>query len=162
MAIYNLKDGTPVEITYSTFQKILPIRQVALEPDGTDPNRCTHKGDNDPRSIFLLASINGEPVATRSIVVDRNKIGDVSYLYRFRSFAVVPEWQQKGLSKLLLRSSWKACDQHGITRLWSTGRKHWKTLYESYGATQVDDPGYRSETHYLFDWNRRKVNFSRK
>ena len=78
------------------------IRQQMLRP-GRDIAECIFQGDDDDQTIHLGAFIDKNLVSVASFYFNNNPRFNENVQYQLRGMATLPEHQNKGFSKELLK-----------------------------------------------------------
>ena len=103
-----------------------------LRPNGTIDD-CIFQGDSDELTFHLGAFEDKRLVSVASFYFERNDLFQDPYQYRLRGMATLPEFQGRGLSSSLLRTSFPVIKNNQCTLLWCNAREKALGFYEKLG-----------------------------
>ena len=114
------------------------IRQQMLRP-GKDLSECHFKDDEDDNTIHLGAFIDGKLVSVASFYFNNNPRFDTDVQYQLRGMATLPEFQNQGFSKELLKVGFPLIKRNFCELVWCNARTSAEGFYQKTGFEAVGD-----------------------
>lgn len=115
------------------------VRQQVLWPDKSlEFVKVADDGDGLHFGFF----VHTELVSVISLFIDPQKTA------RFRKFATLPRFQQKGIGSQLLYHVFEKATQHGATYIWCDARLEAMAFYERFGMKQEGHIFHKEGTAY--------------
>lgn len=115
-----------------------PIRTQMFVPDH-DLKKAKFEGDDDEDLSFHLgAFVDGKLVSVASFFYERNSRFQDLHQYQLRGMATLPEFQNRGLSRELLKMAFPIIKQNFCSLLWCNARTNAKGFYEKVGFSAID------------------------
>ncbi len=114
------------------------IRQKMLRP-GRDPKECVFHGDEDDQTIHLGAFIDGKLVSVASFYFSNNPRFPENVQYQLRGMATLPEHQNQGFSKELLKFGFPMIKRNFCELVWCNARTSAEGFYQQTGFECIGD-----------------------
>lgn len=127
-----------IEIKKVSVNDILPIRHKVLWPD--KPFEFV-KVDGDEEGIHFGLYADDMLVTVISLFAEGQSL-------RFRKFATLPEYQNRGLGKMMILKVIKYARENGFERLWCDARTDALNFYERVGFKKFSEPFFKEEIEY--------------
>ncbi|MCF2444840.1 GNAT family N-acetyltransferase [Dyadobacter sp. CY345] len=127
-----------IEIKKVSVIDILPIRHKVLWPD----------------KPFEFVKVNGDEEGIHFGLYEDNILVTIISLFaegssmRFRKFATLQEYQNRGLGKMMILKAIKYAKESGFERLWCDARTDALNFYERVGFKKISEPFYKEEIEY--------------
>ncbi len=116
-----------------------PIREQVLLPQGMPTNLIKFEGDDDEDVSFHLGAFkDSHLVSVASFFYERNSLFPDMHQYQLRGMATLPEYQNQGLSRELLKMAFPIIKQNFCTLLWCNARVNAQGFYEKVGFNVLD------------------------
>jgi predicted GNAT family N-acyltransferase len=120
------------------FRDTYPIRHKMLRP-GRPVETCHFEGDDNDLTFHLGAYINEELASIASFYFKSHPEIEEEHQYQLRGMATLPEHQNKGLSRALLRTAFPIIQNNHVNLLWCNARTSAQGFYEKVGFEVVSD-----------------------
>jgi len=127
-----------IEIKKVSVEDILPIRHKVLWPD--KPFEFV-KVEGDEEGIHFGLYENSVLVTIISLFADGKSL-------RFRKFATLPQYQNRGLGKLLILKVIDYAQENNFERLWCDARTDALNFYERVGFKKFSEPFFKENIEY--------------
>jgi GNAT superfamily N-acetyltransferase len=127
-----------VEIKKVSVEAILPIRHKVLWPD--KPFEFV-KVEGDEEGIHFGLYENSELVTIISLFEEGKSL-------RFRKFATLPDYQNRGLGKMMILKVIEYAKKNNFERLWCDARTDALNFYERVGFKKFSEPFFKEEIEY--------------
>lgn len=127
-----------IEIKKVSVNDILPIRHKVLWPDKSFE---FVKVDGDEEGIHFGLYADDMLVTVISLFAEGQSL-------RFRKFATLPEYQNRGLGKMMILKVIKYARENGFERLWCDARTDALNFYERVGFKKFSEPFFKEEIEY--------------
>ncbi|MBE9464683.1 GNAT family N-acetyltransferase [Dyadobacter subterraneus] len=127
-----------VEIKKVSVEAILPIRHKVLWPD--KPFEFV-KVEGDEEGIHFGLYENSELVTIISLFEEGKSL-------RFRKFATLPDYQNRGLGKMMILKVIEYAKENNFERLWCDARTDALNFYERVGFKKFSEPFFKEEIEY--------------
>lgn len=127
-----------IEIKKVTIEDILPIRHTVLWPDRPF---AFVKVEGDEDGVHLGLYKDSRLVTVISLFEEGSSL-------RFRKFATLPEYQNRGLGKLMILKVIDYARENGFERLWCDARTDALSFYERVGFEKFSQPFYKEDIEY--------------
>lgn len=114
------------------------IRQQMLRP-GRDIAECIFQGDDDDQTIHLGAFIDKNLVSVASFYFNNNPRFNENVQYQLRGMATLPEHQNKGFSKELLKFGFPMIKRNFCELVWCNARTSAEGFYQQTGFEAIGD-----------------------
>ena len=114
------------------------IRQKMLRP-GRDLNECVFAGDDDDQTIHLGAFIEGKLVSVASFYFCNNPRFAENVQYQLRGMATLPEHQNQGFSKELLKFGFPMIKRNFCELVWCNARTSAEGFYQQTGFEAIGE-----------------------
>ncbi len=115
-------------------QDTYPLRHQMLRPQGTIQD-CYFKGDDDDLTFHLGAFVDGKLGSVASFYFESHStyLEKHPHQFRLRGMCTLPGFQNKGLSRALLKTAFPLIKQNFCTLLWCNARQSAQGFYEKVG-----------------------------
>ncbi len=127
-----------IEIKKVSVNDILPIRHKVLWPD--KPFEFV-KVDGDEEGIHFGLYADNMLVTVISLFAEGQSL-------RFRKFATLSEYQNRGLGKMMILKVIEYARENGFERLWCDARTDALNFYERVGFKKFSEPFFKEEIEY--------------
>ena len=127
-----------IEIKKVQVEDILPIRHKVLWPD--KPFEFV-KVEGDEEGVHLGLYANFKLVTIISLFAEDKSL-------RFRKFATLPEYQNRGLGKMMILNVIDYAKENNFERLWCDARTDALNFYERVGFKKLSEPFFKEEIEY--------------
>lgn len=127
-----------IEIKKVSVNDILPIRHKVLWPDKSFE---FVKVDGDEEGIHFGLYADDMLVTVISLFAEGQSL-------RFRKFATLSEYQNRGLGKMMILKVIKYARENGFERLWCDARTDALNFYERVGFKKFSEPFFKEEIEY--------------
>jgi GNAT superfamily N-acetyltransferase len=125
------------ELVLSKAEECRPLRRAVLRPH-QGPEACVYEGDDDTRTLHLLAKEGKQVLGVISVYHDpRGEVG--SEVWRIRGLAVDPEHRGQGLGRMLLAAVQAVVEKRG-GGLWANVREGAVDFYAAHGFERQGGP----------------------
>ena len=114
------------------------IRQKMLRP-GRQVNDCIFANDDDDQTIHLGAFIDGKLVSVASFYFNNNPQFNANVQYQLRGMATLPDHQNQGLSKELLKFGFPLIKQNFCELVWCNARTSAEGFYTKTGFESIGE-----------------------
>lgn len=127
-----------VEIKKVSIEDILPIRHKVLWPD----------------KPFEFVKVEGDEVGVHFGLYEDSKLVTIISLFvegkslRFRKFATLPEYQNRGLGKKMILKVIDYAKENSFERLWCDARTDALNFYERVGFKKFSEPFFKENIEY--------------
>lgn len=127
-----------IEIKKVSVEDILPIRHKVLWPD--KPLKFV-KVEGDEEGIHFGLYQDSQLVTIISLFAEGKSM-------RFRKFATLPEYQNRGLGKMMMLCVIDYAKENNIERLWCDARTDALNFYERLGFIKFSEPFFKEDIEY--------------
>lgn len=127
-----------IEIKKVSVEDILPIRHKVLWPD--KPLEFV-KVEGDDEGIHFGLYDNSRLVTIISLFAEGKSM-------RFRKFATLPEYQNRGFGKMMILKVIGYAKENGFERLWCDARTDALNFYERVGFKKFSEPFFKENIEY--------------
>lgn len=127
-----------IEIKKVSVEDILPIRHKVLWPD--KPFEFV-KVEGDEEGIHFGLYEKSSLVTIISLFADGKSL-------RFRKFATLPEYQNRGLGKTMILKVIDYAKENNFERLWCDARTDALNFYERVGFKKFSEPFFKENIEY--------------
>ena len=127
-----------IEIKKVAVEDILPIRHKVLWPD--KPFEFV-KVEGDGEGIHFGLYAHSKLVTIISLFAEDKSL-------RFRKFATLPEYQNRGLGKMMILNVIDYAKENNFERLWCDARTDALNFYERVGFKKFSEPFFKEEIEY--------------
>jgi len=128
-----------IEIKKVPVEAILPIRHEVLWPDKP---LAFVKVEGDEEGIHFGLYKDARLVNIISLFAEGRSM-------RFRKFATLPEYQNRGLGKMMMLKVFDYAKDKGYERLWCDARTDALSFYERIGFTTFSEPFFKEDIEYF-------------
>jgi len=137
--------GPSVLVRAVTVEVVRPVRHRVLREGW--PEASVHTPLDDSPSTWHLAALAGErAVGVVTLFPDTYEPHPGQRSERFRWMAVLPEWQGRGVGRMLMRRAAELALDRGAELLWAHGRDSAQGFYEGLGFAVEGDGFIDPET----------------
>ena len=133
-------ESQPIRIEQVVAPRTWNIRQRILYPEGSLRDVQI---DEDFEGTHFAAYHDNEIIGVISVF----RHGE---LFQFRKFAVLEDYQQKGIGSQLLLAVFEFCRRFDAAGIWCNSRIQAKTFYEKFGMQQVGDPFVKDNIQFVW------------
>ena len=127
-----------IEIKKVSVEDILPIRHKVLWPD--KPFEFV-KVEGDEEGIHFGLYEDSILVTIISLFAEGKSL-------RFRKFATLPDYQNRGLGKMMILKVIEYAKKNNFERLWCDARTDALNFYERVGFKKFSEPFFKEEIEY--------------
>lgn len=127
-----------IKIKKVSVEDILPIRHKVLWPD--KPFEFV-KVEGDEEGIHFGLYEDSKLVTIISLFAEGKSL-------RFRKFATLPEYQNRGLGKMMILNVIDYAKQNNFQRLWCDARTDALNFYERVGFKKFSEPFFKENIEY--------------
>ncbi|MEO6685377.1 MAG: GNAT family N-acetyltransferase [Dyadobacter sp.] len=127
-----------IEIKKVAVEDILPIRHKVLWPD--KPFEFV-KVEGDEEGIHFGLYEDSRLITIISLFSEEKSL-------RFRKFATLPEYQNRGLGKMMMLKVIAYAKENGFERLWCDARTDALNFYERLGFKKFSEPFFKENIEY--------------
>ena len=127
-----------VVIKKASLEEILPIRHKVLWPD--KPFEFV-KVDGDEEGIHFGLYEDSKLVTVISLFAEGKNL-------RFRKFATLRKYQNRGLGKLMILKVIDYAQENNFERLWCDARTDALNFYERAGFQKISEPFFKENIEY--------------
>ena len=120
-------------------QDTISVRQPILR-EGRPIDDCAFEGDNDENTFHLGLYFKSELIGVASYMNNKSNLFSEENQYQLRGMAILKEFQQKGLGKLLLVEGEKLLINKKAERLWFNAREIALKFYKTMGYKIHGEP----------------------
>lgn len=124
-----------MEVKLISANDTVKIRHKMLRED-RDESTCLFDGDNEDSTIHLGAFIDKKLVSVASFYLENSDIYPEPVQFRLRGMATLPDYQGKGLSSALIKTSLPMIKRNQCRRIWCNARTTAKGFYKKTGFTE--------------------------
>lgn len=128
-----------MKILRVSHQDTYPIRMQVLVPDHSLQKAKFEGDDDEDVSFHLGAFMDSKLVSVASFFYERNTLFPDLHQYQLRGMATLPEFQNQGLSRELLKMAFPIIKQNFCTLLWCNARVSAIGFYENVGFKKFND-----------------------
>ena len=114
------------------------IRQKMLRP-GREAIECIFKDDEDNQTIHLGAFIDGKLVSVASFFFNNNPRFAENVQYQLRGMATLPEHQNHGYSRELLKFGFPMIKRNFCDLVWCNARTSAEGFYQKAGFEAIGE-----------------------
>ena len=112
------------------------IRQQMLRP-GLEIDHCKFQNDEDDNTIHLGAFIEGRLVSVASFYFNNNPRFNEDVQYQLRGMATLPEHQNQGFSRELLKFGFPLIKRNFCQLVWCNARLNAEGFYKKTGFEAI-------------------------
>jgi len=127
-----------IEIKEAELDEILPIRHKVLWPD--KPLEFV-KVEGDDQGVHLGLYENSQLLTIISLFPEGKSM-------RFRKFATLPAYQNRGLGKMMILKVIDYAKENHFERLWCDARTDALNFYERVGFKKFSEPFFKEQIEY--------------
>ncbi|WP_159466959.1 GNAT family N-acetyltransferase [Dyadobacter sp. 3J3] len=127
-----------IEIKKVAVEDILPIRHKVLWPD--KPFEFV-KVEGDEQGIHFGLYVDSKLVTIISLFAEGKSM-------RFRKFATLPEYQNRGLGKIMMMKVMDYAKKNDFESLWCDARTDALNFYERQGFKKFSEPFFKENIEY--------------
>lgn len=123
-----------IEVRHATDDEVRELRLSVLRPDAA---RVPSSYDLDPATVHIGAFCEGRVVGCASVFPDPLPAHPLAW--RLRGMAVDPEFQGRGIGRLVLDAAVAAVEAAGAPLIWANGRVSAMAFYQRLGWEAVGE-----------------------
>lgn len=127
-----------MDVKQIDFKDTYPIRSQLLRP-GRPIETCHFTGDDDELTFHLGAYVNDRLASVASFYFKSHPKIEEEYQYQLRGMATLPEFQNQGLSRALLKTAFPIIQNNHVNLLWCNARVEASGFYETVGFEKIGD-----------------------
>ena len=114
------------------------IRGQMLRP-GRDLSECVFKGDESDQTLHLGAFVEKKLVSIASFYFNQSQSFEAPNQFQLRGMATLPEFQNQGLSRELLKFGFPLIKRNFCDLVWCNARISAVGFYETVGFKTIGD-----------------------
>lgn len=128
-----------MQVKQIDYRDTYPIRHQMLRP-GRPIETCHFEGDDNDLTFHLGAYVDEKLASVASFYFKSHpEIKDQEYQYQLRGMATLPEYQNQGLSRALLKTAFPIIQNNHVKLLWCNARVGAAGFYENCGFIRVGE-----------------------
>lgn len=115
------------------------IRNIVLWPHLNSPEECTLDVDTLPDTFHIGAELDGEIVATSTVIRQQNEKFEQQHQYRLRAMGTLPKVRGRNYGKQVIELILEELKNRHADLLWCDARKVALGFYERMGFSVTGD-----------------------